>query len=55
MREWEHQQTCERNAYQLITTADGERRIAVSTPLDAYNPGESGRPRPRAAARDAVA
>jgi hypothetical protein len=27
----------ERNAYQLITAADGKRRIAVSTPLDAYN------------------
>ena len=32
----------ERNAYQLITAADGKRRIAVSTPLDAYNPRESG-------------
>lgn len=32
----------ERNAYQLITAADGNRRIAVSTPLDAYKPRESG-------------
>jgi hypothetical protein len=32
----------ERNAYQLITAADGKRRIAVSTPLDAYNQRESG-------------
>ncbi|HET8914844.1 MAG TPA: hypothetical protein VFM91_03985, partial [Propionibacteriaceae bacterium] len=32
----------EHNAYQLITAADGTRRIAVSTPLDAYNPTESG-------------
>ena len=32
----------ERNAYQLITAADGKRRIAVSTPLDAYTPRESG-------------
>jgi hypothetical protein len=32
----------EHNAYQLISAADGTRRIAVSTPLDAYNPGESG-------------
>ena len=31
----------EHNAYQLIT-ADGTRRIKVSTPLDAYNPGKSG-------------
>jgi hypothetical protein len=28
----------ERNAYQVITLKDGSRRIAVSTPLDAYNP-----------------
>jgi hypothetical protein len=28
----------ERNAYQIVTTSDGTRRIAVSTPLDAYNP-----------------
>jgi hypothetical protein len=28
----------ERNAYQVVTLADGTRRIAVSTPLDAYNP-----------------
>jgi hypothetical protein len=27
----------ERNAYQVVTLADGTRRIAVSTPLDAYN------------------
>jgi hypothetical protein len=27
----------ERNAYQVVTAADGTRRIAVSTPLDAYN------------------
>jgi hypothetical protein len=26
----------ERNAYQVVTGADGVRRIAVSTPLDAY-------------------
>jgi hypothetical protein len=32
----------EHNAYQLITASDGTRRIAVSTPLDAYNPSESG-------------
>ena len=32
----------EHNAYQLITATDGTRRIAVSTPLDAYNPSESG-------------
>jgi hypothetical protein len=32
----------EHNAYQLITAADGTRRIAVSTPLDAYNPSQSG-------------
>jgi hypothetical protein len=28
----------ERNAYQVVTLQDGTRRIAVSTPLDAYNP-----------------
>jgi hypothetical protein len=28
----------EHNAYQLITASDGTRRIAVSTPLDAYKP-----------------
>ena len=28
----------EHNAYQLLTVADGTRRIAVSTPLDAYKP-----------------
>jgi hypothetical protein len=32
----------EHNAYQLISAADGTRRIAVSTPLDAYNSNESG-------------
>ncbi|MET0967320.1 MAG: hypothetical protein ABWZ02_13030 [Nakamurella sp.] len=26
----------ERNAYQVVTTPDGSRHIAVSTPLDAY-------------------
>jgi hypothetical protein len=26
----------ERNAYQVVTVADGTRRIAVTTPLDAY-------------------
>jgi hypothetical protein len=30
----------ERNAYQVVTLPDGSRRIAVSTPLDAYNPNE---------------
>jgi hypothetical protein len=30
----------ERNAYQLVTTADGTRRIAVTTPLDAYQPDQ---------------
>ena len=30
----------ERNAYQVITLPDGTRRIAVSTPLDAYNPDQ---------------
>jgi hypothetical protein len=28
----------EHNAYQVVTAPDGIRRIAVSTPLDAYNP-----------------
>jgi hypothetical protein len=28
----------ERNAYQVVTLADGTRRIAVTTPLDANNP-----------------
>ena len=28
----------ERNAYQVVTAPDGTRRIAVSTPLDAYEP-----------------
>lgn len=27
----------ERNAYQVVTATDGTRRIAVSTPLDAYS------------------
>jgi hypothetical protein len=27
----------ERNAYPVLTVADGSRRIAVTTPLDAYN------------------
>lgn len=37
----------ERNAYQVVTVADGTRRIAVSTPLDAYNPDHSsGLPQP---------
>jgi len=31
----------ERNAYQVVTTPDGTRHIAVSTPLDAYSSGES--------------
>jgi hypothetical protein len=26
----------ERNAYQVVTAEDGTRRLAVSTPLDAY-------------------
>jgi hypothetical protein len=26
----------ERNAYQVVTVRDGTRRIAVTTPLDAY-------------------
>jgi hypothetical protein len=30
----------EHNAYQVVTLADGSRRIAVSTPLDAYNPDQ---------------
>ena len=30
----------ERNAYQVVTLPDGTRRIAVSTPLDAYNPDQ---------------
>jgi hypothetical protein len=30
----------ERNAYQVVTLPDGTRRIAVSTPLDAYNPDD---------------
>jgi hypothetical protein len=32
----------ERNAYQVVTAEDGTRRIAVSTPLDAYRPNQSG-------------
>jgi hypothetical protein len=31
----------ERNAYQVVTLGDGTRRIAVSTPLDAYNPDQT--------------
>ena len=31
----------ERNAYQVVNAADGTRRIAVSTPLDAYHPDQS--------------
>jgi hypothetical protein len=31
----------ERNAYQVVTLPDGTRRIAVSTPLDAYNPDQT--------------
>ena len=27
----------EHNAYQVVTATDGTRRIAVSTPLDAYS------------------
>src|SRR5215216_899620 len=30
----------ERNAYQIVTTEDGTRRIAVTTPLDAYQPDQ---------------
>ena len=30
----------ERNAYQVVTLQDGTRRIAVTTPLDAYNPDQ---------------
>jgi hypothetical protein len=36
----------ERNAYQVVTAEDGTRRIAVSTPLDAYNPDQSSEPTP---------
>lgn len=32
----------EHNAYQVVTTQDGTRRIAVSTPLDAYEGDEDG-------------
>jgi hypothetical protein len=32
----------ERNAYQVVNAADGTRRIAVSTPLDAYSSDQSG-------------
>jgi len=32
----------ERNAYQVVTTPDGSRRIAVTTPLDAYRVDEPG-------------
>ena len=31
----------EHNAYQVVTGADGTRRVAVSTPLDAYDPAQS--------------
>ncbi|WP_247048545.1 hypothetical protein [Arthrobacter rhizosphaerae] len=31
----------ENNAYQVVTAPDGSRRIAVSTPLDAYGPDQS--------------
>ena len=34
----------EHNAYQVVTTPDGTRRIAVSTPLDAYRPESAGQP-----------
>jgi hypothetical protein len=30
----------ERNAYQVVTLPDGTRRIAVTTPLDGYNPDQ---------------
>jgi hypothetical protein len=30
----------ERNAYQIVTLPDGTRHIAVTTPLDAYNPDQ---------------
>jgi hypothetical protein len=30
----------ERNAYQVVTLPGGTRRIAVTTPLDAYNPDQ---------------
>ncbi len=32
----------ERNAYQVVTTPDGSRHIAVTTPLDAANPDQGG-------------
>jgi hypothetical protein len=31
----------ENNAYQVVTGPDGSRRIAVSTPLDAYGPDQA--------------
>lgn len=31
----------ENNAYPVVTAPDGSRRIAVSTPLDAYDPEQS--------------
>ena len=34
----------EHNAYQVVTAPDGTRRIAVSTPLDAYPPGSESQP-----------
>ncbi|GHP00348.1 hypothetical protein KSF_103950 [Reticulibacter mediterranei] len=30
----------EHNAYQVVTVSDGTRRIAVTTPLDAYTPDQ---------------
>ena len=30
------------DVYQVVTAADGTRRIAVSTPLDAYDSDQSG-------------
>jgi hypothetical protein len=36
----------ERNAYQVVTAQDGTRRIAVSTPLDAYSSNRSSEPTP---------
>jgi len=37
-----HSVSRERNAYQVVTTADGSRLIAVSTPLDAYSSDQPG-------------
>jgi hypothetical protein len=36
----------EHNAYQVVTAADGTRRIAVSTPLDAYESDQASEPTP---------